>query len=150
MINQAIKTDLTSWKICLGLAPAPQNILDQVEVKKVCEPEKCRKKTFHLLPKQRMKAKEFMAPMVRKGAYAVEIYTHLINSGLISDDTGNVASFSLVKLIIRDAKTELGIPKYSEATSKVVELYKKGLRVNEIRDKLGLSRHHVTNINERF
>jgi len=146
LMQQPIKTNLTSWQICLGLAPVPQKILDQAKIKKIDEHVKCRKKSMHLSQEQRIKVQEFIAPMVIKKTYAMHIYDELINSGLVSDDSGNVASFSLVKLIIRDVKTDLGVPKYSEVTNKVVELYASGLKVNQIRDKLGISRHHVTNI----
>jgi len=145
LMQQPIKTDLTSWQICLGLAPMPQNILDQAGIKKI-EYVKCKKKAVRLSQEQRTKVQEFIEPMVMHKIYAMHIHDELINSGLISDDSGNVASFSLVKLIIRDVKTDLGVPKYSEVTNKVVELYASGLKVNQIRDKLGISRHHVTNI----
>ena len=145
LTQQPIKTDLTSWQICLGLAPMPQKILDQAGIKKI-EYVKCKKKAVRLSQEQRTKVQEFIEPMVMHKIYAMHIYDELINSGLVSDDSGNVASFSLVKLIIRDVKTDLGVPKYSEVTNKVVELYASGLKVNQIKDKLGLSRHHVTNI----
>jgi hypothetical protein len=145
LTQQPIKTDLTSWQICLGLAPMPQKIWDQAGIKKI-EYVECKKKAVRLSQEQRTKVQEFIEPMVMHKIYAMHIHDELINSGLISDDSGNVASFSLVKLIIRDVKTDLGVPKYSEVTNKAVELYASGSKVNQIKDKIGLSRHHVTNI----
>ena len=148
MINQTVKTDLTSWQICLGMLPLPDRIIQDIESgTKKHEPETFFKKVI-LTPEQVKEIEAFAEQKTKEKLTAEEIYDQLIKSEMLPTSIdGRYPSLAKISDIISEAKKRLGLHKGGKDNGKLAyEMKINGASDAEIAKSLGLKESSIRSI----
>jgi len=148
MINQTVKTDLTSWQICLGLLPLPDRVIQDIEngVRKH-EPETFFKKV--IITKEQMEDIEVFAEQkIKERHTAEEIYDQLIKENMLpSSIDGRYPSLAKISDIISNVKKRLGLHKGGKDNGKLAyDMKINGASDAEVAEALGLKESSIRSI----
>ena len=148
LMQQPIKTNLTSWQICLGLLPLPDKIIQDIESGEVRhEPETFFKKVI-LTKEQVAEIEAFAEERIRQKHTAEEIYDQLIEQEMLpTRDDGRYPSLAKISDIISEVKKRLGLHKGGKDSGKLAyEMKINGSSDAEIAERLGLKESSIRSI----
>jgi len=148
VINQEIRTNLTSWQICLGLLPLPEKIIQDIEsgLSKP-EPETFFKKV--MLSKEQVSEIEVFAEQKIKEKHTAEkIYDLLIEGEILPTSIdGRYPSLAKISDIISNVKKRLGVHKGGKDNGKLAyDMKINGASDSEIAEALGLKESSIRSI----
>ena len=146
MINQQIKTNLTSWQIGLGLLPLPEKVIRDVESgTPKPEPATFFKKVM-LTRDQVKKIEDFSRENITL-TYA-EIYDMLIELDMLpQSDNGEYPSLARISEIISGVRKDMGLNKGGKDNGKLAyDMKVNGASDAKIAEALGLKESSIRSI----
>jgi len=145
---QPIKTDLTSWQICLGLLPLPDKIIQDIDNGKPAEHQETFFKKVKLTEKQVAEIEAFAEEKIRQKHTAEEIYDQLIDEGMFPvREDGRYPSLAKVSDIISDVRKRIGLHKGGKDNGKLAyDMKINGASDAEVAEALGLKESSIRSI----
>jgi hypothetical protein len=150
MINQTIKSDLTSWQICLGMLPLPKRIIRDIDGGQKKQHTETFFKKIKLTRKQVKEIEDFSRENI-KLTYS-EIYDTLIELDMLpQSDNGRYPSLARISEIIANVRKDMGLNKGGRDTGKIAyEMHLNGATDDEISASLGVKKSSAICLRSKY
>jgi hypothetical protein len=157
MFLRPVKSTLKSWEICLGLAPLPERIIEDIhreptiQNKLVPKPGRYGSKVA-MTEEEINNVIEKITPLVENKKPAIFIYNYLIaNDFLPKNGDGKMPSIDKISSLIKGVRKELGITRHGGNTFRLFyEMHEHGLSDEEIAKKLRIKVTSVQNLRSAY
>ena len=152
LMKQPIKTNLKSWRVCLGLLPLPEKLIKDIENGESRHEREPNFERTLLTTKQIADIEVIAMKMITAGDTAEEIYDRLIALGKLPvKDNGKYPSFAKIASIVTDLRKKMGLGRGGKETGRIgYEMKINGATESEIAAKLNLKESSIRSLVSRY